>query len=186
MLKPHKRLIQLFNMKNLVLLFLLTASIALSGCAPPIDVMPETTEQYAPVPLGHVRVSTHPPEGQYKVIAEISARTEAGESVVHFNRRMQEKGAALGGDYILLCIIHTDHYIAPATEDTFSTGSAYATAYPNADGSASATGYGSSNSTSFYTPAHAFLRHTVMAKVLKITSGTNEPDMKKPSMIRRL
>ena len=146
--------------------------------------MSQTTEQYASVPVAHVRVSSHPPRGQYKVIALMSAESEkGGESTVHFSRRLQEKAAALGGDYVMVFEEHHNHYIAPATMDTFSTGNAYTTAYPNADGSVYATGFGTSDSTSFYIPAHRFGTTSITAKVLKMTSGSNEPDLSQPSLI---
>jgi len=173
-------------MNNLTICLLFATVLALSGCASPIDVMSQTTQVYPSVPVGHVRVSTRPPRGQYQVIALISAESEkGGESTVHFSRRLQEKGAALGADYILIIEQHSNHYIAPATGETFSTENAYATAYPNADGSVSATGYGTTDSSSFYLPAHPYATTSVTAKALRMISGTNEPDMSQPPLVHR-
>jgi hypothetical protein len=161
-------------------------AFSISGCAPQIDVMSETSQKYAPISPDSVRVSTHPPQGTYKIIATFEAESmHRGESTIHFSKRLQEKAAEIGADYVLVVEQHHNHYIAPAVADTYTTENAYATAYPNADGSASATGYGTADSTSFYTPAHPYSTTVVTAKALKITSGSNQPDLDKPEAIQR-
>ncbi len=170
-----------------VFVSLFCMTIMLSGCASSIDVMPETSEHYPPVPAGHVRVSIYPPQGTYKVIAVLSAESErSGESTVHFSRRLQEQAAELGGDYVMVVEQHLNHYIAPAVADTYTTGNAYTTGYANPDGTVSATAYGTADSSSFYMPAHAYARVSITAKVLKMTSGDNVPDTSKTPLIKPL
>lgn len=167
------------------LLFTLLFSLTISGCGSDVSVMMETESVPAAVPESHVVVSSHPPLGTYRVLAELSTEQRDGENVVEFKKRLQESGAKIGADYVMITSGSDNSYIAPAVSNTYSSANGFATAYPNYDGSATAYGTAFGDSTTYSTPAHTYVRTSVVAKALKMLSGINQPNMKVPSNLSK-
>ena len=146
----------------------------LAGCANPrVDVMPEPVvlqpaPTYEPVPLDHVRVSTYPPKGYYQIIALVAAEAADNEPLPHFLNRLQRQGASLGGDYVWLVGAQDDRDSDTEMNDPAYTG-----------------GHAGGNISSAYIPRHPHTRTAMTARVLKIFSGSTDPDTTKPSSTLR-
>lgn len=178
-LTAKKHPYNLSAMKPIIVLLLVFSVLLLSGCAGAgVQVLSQTEIQYPAVPANHVTVSKYPPKGSYKVIAVLTVEQFNTEAPLHTVGRMQAKAASLGADYLQLVGLDSNTYLAPATVDTFSTGSTYATVSPNGyDSGYHVSGFDAGDATTTITPAHNYSLITVSGKALKIVSGSTEPDM---------
>jgi len=168
-------------MKSLFMATTIGLTVLLCGCGSDgVDVLMQSSADYKPVPLAQVRVSAHPPQGKYEVIALFSLNAEADDTPVLIAQKLQHRASVIGADYVWVTGGVERTYLAPAMANTFSTANAYGTGqatydgYGNVTGSANVDAYG--NSTSFYTPAHTYNRALIEAKALKMISGSREPD----------
>jgi len=167
------------KIQALSLLFIVGLSaVFLSGCGTGtgVEVMPQTvalqtTETFPPVPVSHVRVSSHPPKGHYQIIYLVTAEAGKDEPLDHFLGRLQIEAAALGGDYV---------WVMGAQDDSENVSDELHADRPVSTGS-----HRQGDIASAYLPRHANTRTAMTASVLKIFSGSNEPDLSRPPSILR-
>ena len=170
------------KIKAIFYLFTMGISVFLTGCGGTgVSVMMQGNAPSAAVPEYAVVVSSHPPKGTYRVLAELSAESDPGENAIDFKRRFQIEGAKIGADYVMFTAGQNNTYTAPAVSNTYSSANGSAIAIPNSDGSVTAFGSANGDSSTYTTPSYNYVRTMVVAQALKMTSGTNEPDMSKPS-----
>ena len=141
-----------------------------------IQVASQSATQYAPVPVAKCRVSSHPPKGQYVVIAQLTAYADIGETPTHLLNRLQQQGAALGADYVMVMSVSDKTYITPKDENVMDNAYLSQEASFFNTASPSATGYNNVNDMN-----GAPQREVITAEALKITSGTNAPNKALPS-----
>ena len=169
-----------------VLLLAFVSLFGLVGCGDGIDYMAETGNVYAPVPVVTVHVSDRPPKGQYEVIGVMSTQQDRGELPTELVKRLRDKAAAMGGNYVWVVSANENQYVAPAVSSTFSNANANAAGqgYVDPYGNYEGTGYANVNgaSTTYSMPAHTYSLVGTTAKVLRVT-GNNDPDKTKPSSI---
>lgn len=140
--------------------------------------------QYAPVPVNNVHISSHPPQGKYVVLAQLSADAEINETPDHLLYRLKESAAKLGADYVMVTSVADKTYLTPQNLDGESGENPYI-AFDRAwssNASPDATGYNNVNSVG----SPNYQREVITGQALKMTSGTNTPDKSKPSRLWQL
>ena len=160
-------------------------AIFLSACASSdkssdVQVSSQSATAYPPVAPEACHVSSHPPLGQYVVIASLSTAAQVGETPTHLLNRLQKQGAALGADYVMVTSVSDKKYVSDELIDnnTYLDPEAqfFNTAQPAAVGYNNVNGVGTSNP----------VEEVIMAQALKITSGSNKPNKKAPSNLSQL
>jgi hypothetical protein len=142
-----------------------------------VQVTSQSATPYPAVPVSSCRVSSHPPKGQYIVIANLSATAQVGETPTQLLNSLQQQGAALGANYVMVMTVSDQKFVTPNmvdvdnntylnTEQQF-----FDTASPGAVGYNNVNNVGSGNT----------VEEVITAKALKITSGSNAPNKKAPS-----
>jgi hypothetical protein len=161
------------------------AAILLSACASSdkslgVQVSSKAATTYPPVAPSACRISSHPPQGQYVVIASLSTAQRINETPSHLLNRLQKQGAAMGADYVMVTSVSDKKYISDQYIDnnTYLDPEAqfFDTAQP------AAVGYNNVNGVGTSTP----MEEIVTAQALKITSGSNKPNKKAPSNLSQL
>ncbi len=151
-------------------------SVLLCSCAGSgsgIKIMPQTAVQYPPVPVAGCRVSSHPPKGTYTVIAFVTIDAHIGESATHLLQRLQSASASLGADYVMVTSVSDRTFLTPQNVDSDNIYLADARNFDSTAGS------------EYAAPpdAQTNLREIIQGQALKITSGSNAPNKKAPSML---
>ena len=154
----------------------------LCGCAGSaassgVQVSSQSATVYPAIPATSCRVSSHPPLGKYIVIAQLTATADIGETADHLLHRLQQQGASLGAEYVMVMTVSDKTYITPENSEVadnpylsneasfFNTASPAATGYNNVNGVGTAEAE----------------QEVITAEALKITSGTNKPNKALPS-----
>lgn len=156
--------------------------LLLCGCGGTgIDMVMQSQAQYAALPPNQVRVSSHPPKGQYQLLALMSLNAEANDTPASAIAKFQRQGASIGANYVWIVSGQDQTYIAPAISNTYSTANASGVGVASYDGYGNvvvaAAGSATEDSASTYMPSHNYVRTLLNAKALRIVSGNNEPDM---------
>ena len=170
-------------MNKIKWVFLGVTATALMSCATSADygvqVTPQTSAQYATVPVSACRVSSYPPKGQYIVIANLTTDAQVGESSTHLLNRLQQKGAELGANYVMVMSISDQTFLRPSDVDVDDNQYLNPVAQFNDTASPAASGYTNINGVGSNQPVH----EVITAQALKITSGSNKPNKKLPSNV---
>ena len=157
-----------------------------SSCATSADygvrVTPQTSMQYAEVPISQCRISSYPPKGQYIVLADLTTDAQIGETPTHLMNRLQQKGAELGANYVMVTSISDQTFLRPSDVEVDDNQYLNPIAQFNDTASPAAAGYTNVNGVGSGQPMH----EVITAKALKITSGSNKPDKTKPSNVWQL
>jgi len=141
-----------------------------AGSTNGVNITPQSTVQYAPVPVANVRVSSHPPKGQYTVIALLTIDAQIGETPTHVLKRLQQTGASIGADYVMVTSVGDRTYLTPQTVDDQNV---YLDTQRDFDSTA--------GSSQVY--ATTYMREIIKGQALKMTSGSNVPNKAAPSML---
>ena len=148
------------------------AALLLCSCASTdMNVVSQTSNTYAPTPVSHVYVSSHPPKGQYIVIASLTTSVQQNETPTHLINRLRQEGASLGADYVLMTSVTDKTFLTPQNDDVG--GNIYLATQRNFDSTAN-----SGNNVGI-----DYTREIVRAQVLKMTSGSNKPNKAAPSLL---
>ena len=170
-------------MKKINWVFIAAVSTTLMSCATSADygvqVTPQTSTQYATVPVSACRVSSYPPKGQYIVLANLTTDAQIGESPTHMLNRLQQKGAELGANYVMVTSIADKTFLTPADVDVDDNQYLNPMSDFNNSASPAASGYTNINGVGSGQPVH----EVITAQALKITSGSNKPNKKLPSNV---
>lgn len=136
-----------------------------------VQVVSQSATPYPPVPVAHVNVSSHPPKGTYKVIAQLSVTADVGETPDQLIQSLKQKGAALGADYVLVISVSDKTFI---TAQNLDNDNPYLVTQSN---------FYSTAGTPNYVTAGSDMREVLTAQALKITSGSNVPNKAAPSKL---
>ncbi len=159
------------------------AAVAMfSSCATSADygvqVTPQTSAQYAEIPISKCRISSYPPKGQYTVIANLTTDAQIGESATHLMNRLQQKGAELGANYVMVTSVSDQTFLRPSDVEVDDNQYLNPIAQFNDTASPAAAGYTNVNGVGSGQPVH----EVITAKALRVT-GNNKPDKTKPSNV---
>jgi len=164
-------------------LALTATTFVLLSCATSADygvqVTPQTSTQYATVPISACRISSYPPQGQYIVIANLTTDAQIGETSTHLLNRLQQKGAELGANYVMVTSVSDQTFVKPGDVDIDDNQYLNPLAEFNDTASPAASGYTNVNGVGSGQPVH----EVITAQALRITSGTNKPNKKLPSNV---
>jgi len=145
----------------------LLCACASDGSSGDVEVSSQAATPYAAVPTNTCRVSSYPPKGSYKVIAQLKATGQVGESSSQLINRLQKQGAALGATYVMITSVSDKTFINPDNSEVLSNP------------------YLSQESSFFSTSSPSIPQSAVLpvvtAEALKITAGSNKPNKGAPS-----
>ncbi|MCE0521874.1 MAG: hypothetical protein LV480_03075 [Methylacidiphilales bacterium] len=145
---------------------------ACAGSGTQADSAELTAPPYPSTAPANVNISSHPPKGTYIVIARLTINVRQGETAGHALKRLQQKGADVGADYVMVTSISDKTFITPQNLDT----------QVNPYISSINSFYSTANSTD---PGYSqtYMREVIKAQALKITSGSNAPNDAAPSKL---
>jgi len=144
-----------------------------------VQVSNQASTQYATIPVSQCRISSYPPKGKYVVIATLTTDAQVGETPTHLLNRVQQKGAELGANYVMVTSVADQKFIAPGDVDAEDNTYLSPLAQFNDTVSPAAVGYSSVNGVGSGQPMH----EVITAQALRITSGSNKPNKSLPSNV---
>ena len=144
-----------------------------------VQVTPQTSTQYAEIPISKCRISSYPPKGSYIVLANLTTDAQVGETPTHLMNRIQQKGAELGANYVMVTSVADQTFLRPSDVEVDDNQYLNPIAQFNDTASPAAAGYSNVNGVGSGQPVH----EVITAKALRITSGSNKPDKTKPSNV---
>ncbi len=141
-----------------------------------VQISAQSATPYPAVPTNACRVSSHPPQGTYVVIAQMKATGQAGETSTQVLNRLQAQGAAMGSTYVMVTSVSDKTFVTPQNSEI---------ADNNPYLIQESSFFGTANSDAILTHPQA-TAPVVTAEALKITSGSDKPNKKAPSNLWQL